>query len=188
MIIEKRRIEMIAERTDCTVEKAVLLDALMSSMTSNVYFSAFKNISLIKEMSEEHAMLLFACMKEEHFVAGQVVYQAGTPAEGEMYLILNGKVSVEDESGYCYDNLSVGGVFGLFSFLDGKRNHAATIKAETKTVVLSLERSYFDLIALEEPKLGQQLMYFMFRLLSEKALKVEVEYAHMHQFALGRKV
>jgi len=25
-------------------------------------------------------------------------------------------------------------------------------------------------------------------LLSEKALKVEVEYAHMHQFALGRKV
>ncbi len=179
---------MIMERAENSVEKAVLLEALMSSMTSNVYFEAFKNIPLIKEMSEEHAMLLFACMKEKRFEAGEVVYQAGTAAEGEMYLILDGKVGVEDESGYRYDNLRVGGVFGLFSFLDDKRNHSATIKAEKDTVVLSLERSYFDLIALEEPKLGQQLMYFMFRLLSEKALKVEVEYAHMHQFALGRKV
>ncbi len=179
---------MIADRSDCSVEKVVLLEALMSSMTSNVYFEAFKNIPLIREMSDEHAVLLFACMKEKRFEAGEVVYRAGTEAEGEMYLILDGKVGVEDESGYRYDNLRVGGVFGLFTFLDGQRNHSATIQAEKDTVVLSLERSYFDLIALEEPKLGQQLMYFMFRLLSEKALKVEVEYAHMHQFALGRKV
>jgi len=179
---------MIAERMDCSVEKEVLLEALMSSMTSNVYFETFRKIPLIQEMSDEHAVLLFSCMKEKCFAAGEVIYHAGTAAEGEMYLILDGKVGVEDESGYRYDNLRAGDVFGLFSFLDDKRNHSATIQAEKDTVVLSLERSYFDLIALEEPRLGQQLMYFMFRLLSEKALKVEVEYAHMHQFALGRKV
>ncbi|MDQ6967602.1 MAG: cyclic nucleotide-binding domain-containing protein [Mariprofundaceae bacterium] len=179
---------MMVERMDCSVEKEVLLEALMSSMTSNVYFETFRNIPLIKEMTEEHAILLFSCMKEKRFEAGEVVYHAGTPAEGEMYLILDGKVGVEDESGHRYGDLRVGGVFGLFTFLDDKRNHSATVQAEKDTVVLSLERNYFDLIALEEPKLGQQLMYFMFRLLSEKALKVEVEYAHMHQFALGRKV
>jgi hypothetical protein len=51
-----------------------------------------------------------------------------------------------------------------------------------------LERSYFNLIQLEDPKLAQHLMHFMFRLLSDKALKMETEYAHIHQYALGRKV
>jgi len=179
---------MIAKIRSHSLEKEGLLDAMMSSMTSNVYFKTFRSLTLIKEMTEEHAILLFGCMQEKHFTSGEVIYEAGTHTDGEMYLILDGKVAVEDESGYRYDNLRAGGVFGLFSFLDDQRNHSATIKAEKDTVVLSLERSYFNLIALEDPRLGQYLMYFMFRLLSEKALKLEVEYAHMHQFALGRKV
>jgi len=165
--------------------KETLLQALIAS---NSHFKAFQALSLVKDMTQEHAMMLFSCMKEKHFAAGEMVYRAATPSEGEMYLILEGKVAVEDEGGYRYASLRAGDVFGLFSFLDGKRQHAATIQSEKDTVVLSLERSYFDLIALEDPKLGQHLMYFMFRLMSEKALKMEVEYAHMHQFALGRKV
>lgn len=179
---------MIMERKDNSTEKVLLLEAMMSSETSDASFEAFRNIPMIKEMPEDHARFLFACMRRKHFATGEVIYQAGTDAVGEMYLILDGKVGVRDASGYRYDNLRAGSVFGLFSFLDEQRKHSATIQAEKDTVVLSLERSYFDLIALEEPKLGHQLLYFMFRLLSEKALKVEVEYAHMHQFALGRKV
>ena len=157
-------------------------------IASNSRFKIFQSLPLVKSVTQEHAMLLFSCLKEVQFKAGDIVYHAASLAEGEMYLILEGKVAVKDESAYRYASLRSGDVFGLFSFLDEARKHSATIQAEKDTVVLTLERSYFDLIILEDPKLGQHLMYFMFRLLSEKALKMEVEYAHMHQFALGRKV
>ena len=157
-------------------------------IASNSRFKIFQNLPLVKNMTREHAMLLFSCLKEVQFKAGEIVYRAASLAEGEMYLILEGKVAVKDESEYRYASLKSGDVFGLFSFLDEERRHSATIQAEKDTVVLTLERSYFDLLTLEDPSLGQHLMHFMFRLLSEKALKMEVEYAHMHQFALGRKV
>jgi signal-transduction protein with cAMP-binding, CBS, and nucleotidyltransferase domain len=157
-------------------------------ISSNENFKVFKDLPLVKSMTQEHAMLLFSCMEEKTFKEGEVVYEAGGFAEGEMYLILTGKVAVKDKSAYRYASLYAGDVFGLFSFLDEARKHSATIQAEKNVTVLTLERSCFDLITLEDPKLGQHLMYFMFRLLSEKALRMEVEYAHIHQFALGGKV
>ncbi|MDX8397299.1 MAG: cyclic nucleotide-binding domain-containing protein [Mariprofundaceae bacterium] len=165
--------------------KEVLIQSLIES---NSMYKEFRALPLLQGMSNEHTMVLFSCMKEQRFLEGDEIYSAGSEAAGEMYLILDGKVSVQDEGGYQYTSLRRGDVFGLFSFLDDHRNHAATIRAKMDTVVLTLERCYFDLITLEDPKLGQHLMRFMFRLLSEKSLKMEVEYAHMHQFALGRKV
>ncbi|MDX8388736.1 MAG: cyclic nucleotide-binding domain-containing protein, partial [Ghiorsea sp.] len=102
--------------------------------------------------------------------------------------ILEGKVNVKSESGYKFSSLRKGDVFGLFSFLDENRKHSATLTVERDTVALTLDRAYFDLISLEEPKLGQQLMRFMFSLMSKKASELEVEYAHMHNFAFGGKV
>jgi len=176
---------MVEEIRNSQSDKHVLLSALIES---NGSFKIFSALPLVEKMTDEHAKMIFTCMKEKRYQEGDVIYRAKEAAAGEMYLVLEGKVGVEGQNGYHYANLRAGDVFGLFSFLDDKRDHSATICAEKDTTVLVLERSYFDLIALEDPKLGQYLMYFMFRLLSNKALKMEVEYAHMHEFALGRKV
>ncbi|MDX8407933.1 MAG: Crp/Fnr family transcriptional regulator, partial [Mariprofundaceae bacterium] len=77
---------------------------------------------------------------------------------------------------------------GLFSFLDEERLHSATVRAETELVILGINRCYFNVITLEDPTLGNQMLRFMFRLLSRMSLKLESEYAAMHEFALaGRK-
>ncbi len=159
-----------------------------SLIETNADFKVFCQLPLVSNMAQDQAMVLFSCMTRKHYAAGEVVYQAGTASDGEMFLILDGKVNVQNESGYTYTSLRQGDVFGLFSFLDEKRSHSATLCVERDMVVLTLERSYFDLISVEEPKLGNQLMRFMFSLLSKKALELEVEYAHMHNFAFGGKV
>ena len=166
-------------------EKGMMFESLIKSSAD---FKTFYQQPLVSDLTDKQAMLLFSCMTKKEFKAGDVVYQAGSSSEGEMYFLLEGKVNIKNESGYKYSSLRQGDVFGLFSFLDEKRSHSATISVERDIVVLTLERSYFDLIALEEPKLGNQLMRFMFSLLSKKALELEVEYAHMHNFAFGGKV
>lgn len=164
-------------------------DALAASLIeSDADFQKFCSLPLIADLAHQDAMVLFSCMTRKTFAADAVIYQAGEEAEGRMYLILDGKVNVKSESGYQYSNLKQGGVFGLFSFLDEKRNHSATLTVERDVVALILDRTYFNLIALEEPKLGNQLMQFMFSLLSKKASELEVEYSHMHNFAFGGKV
>ncbi|MDQ6990972.1 MAG: cyclic nucleotide-binding domain-containing protein [Mariprofundaceae bacterium] len=165
--------------------KSILYNALIQS---NSQFHAFKSLPIVKDMKQDHAMMLFSSMKEERFHIHDTIYSAATETSGKMYLILDGHVNVADASGHHYGRLGSGSVFGLFSFLDDKRTHSATVQAESQVTVLTLERSYFNLIGLEDPKLAQHLMQFMFRLLSEQALKMETEYANIHQYALGRKV
>jgi len=176
---------MNVKRTENPNPKHALYNALIRS---NSQFHYFQSLPMVKDMPQEHAMMLFSSMKEERFYENDIIYTADTETSGKMYLILHGHVLVADASGHQYGRLRAGDVFGLFSFLDDKRSHSATIQAEGDVIVLTLERSYFDLIQLEDPQLAQHLMYFMFRLLSKKALKMETEYAHMHQYALGRKV
>jgi len=173
---------MVTESTTQRPAKELLFNALIQS---NSQFQLFQTLPMVQGMTESHAMTIFSSMEEERFEEGDIIYSAGTKTSGKMYLILSGKVTVADINGHDYTKLGAGDVFGLFSFLDEKRNHSATIQAADSLIVLTLERNYFNLIRLEDPKLAQHVMYFMFRLLSEKALKMETEYAHMHQFALG---
>ncbi|MDQ6973089.1 MAG: Crp/Fnr family transcriptional regulator, partial [Mariprofundaceae bacterium] len=63
-----------------------------------------------------------------------------------------------------------------------ERPHSVTVTAQEELTVLSLKRSYFDLITLEDPLLGNQLLRFMFRLLSRISLKHEVEYAALREY------
>ncbi len=166
-------------------ENNVMAESLIES---NLDFQAFCALPLMAKLSESDAMVIFSCMKKVTFDAGEKVYTAGEVASRKMTLILDGKISVTNESGYKFSSLRRGDVFGLFSFLDETRPHSVTLTVEKDTTALMLERSLFDLIALEEPKLAHKLMRFMFGLLSKKASELEVEYAHMHSFAFGGKV
>ncbi|OIQ00514.1 MAG: hypothetical protein AUK35_02835 [Zetaproteobacteria bacterium CG2_30_46_52] len=169
--------------------KQVMDEVVYTSMIeSSNEFQTFNELPLVSEMDPKAAMMIFSCMTKKTFADDEVIYEAGTYSVSQMYLVLDGKINVKNESGYKYNSLRKGDVFGLFSFLDEDRKHSVTAKVETAATVLTLDRAYFDLICIEEPVLGNQLMRFMFRLLSEKALKFEVEYAHMHNFAFGGKV
>ncbi len=159
-----------------------------SLMASNKDFLDFYALPFVQDMDKEHALTLFSCMKLVSFERGEVIYRAGEASVGRMHILLEGKVVVTSESGYKYSSLRQGGVFGLFSFLDDKRTHSATLTVERDVRVLVLERNLFDLMALEEPKLANQWLRFMFSLLSKKALEMEFEYANIHNFAFGGKV
>ena len=151
-------------------------------------FQDFYRLPLMGNINEKHAMLLFSCLTSETFEAGKTIYSAGEASAGKMHIILDGKVVVHSASGYKYSSLRSGDVFGLFSFLDDKRTHSATLSVEREVRALVLERSLFDLMTLEEPRLASQWMRFMFSLLSKKALALEIEYANIHSFAFGGKV
>jgi len=141
-----------------------------------------------QELGLSESMLLFSCFEMRVVPAGTTIYEAGTPSDNEMYLIVDGEAAVSSPFHNIYETLRAGDVFGLFSFLDEDRLHAATVTAARDLTVLTVSRAYFDVITLEDPALGNQMLRFMFRLLSRMALKVENEYAAMHSFVTGRRM
>jgi len=158
-----------------------------AAIAADQNFIKFRGMPIANTMKPRDAMLMFSCMNVRTYEAGKTIYEAGTLSHNEIALIIEGKVSACDHSGHQYITLSAGDVFGLFSFLDEDRLHSATLKAERDVKVLTIDRPYFNVITLEDPALGNQLLRFMFRLLSKMALQLEHEYAAMHEFALGRK-
>jgi CRP-like cAMP-binding protein len=159
-----------------------------AAVAANPHFMRFRSLPVGQELGGMESMLLFSCFIERHVPAGTTIYCADGESDGTMYMILNGSVDVADRNGHVYESLQAGDVFGLFTFLDSNRLHSATITASRDLTLLTLERSYFDLVTLEDPNLGSQLLRFMFRLLSRQALRLETEYAAMHGYATARRV
>ncbi|HCS13025.1 MAG: hypothetical protein COS82_05525 [Zetaproteobacteria bacterium CG06_land_8_20_14_3_00_59_53] len=158
------------------------LTAFVASVAANPLFMRFRSLGIGSELSVSDAMVLFSCFEEERFRKGEEIYNAGANSARNVYMILEGSVSVRDESGNFYSTLRAGDVFGLFSFLD-ERPHSVTVTAQEELTVLSLSRAYFDVITLEDPLLGNRLLHFMFRLLSHMSLKLESEYAALRDYA-----
>jgi CRP-like cAMP-binding protein len=163
------------------------LTAFVASVAANPLFMRFRSLELGQELPLRDAMVLFSCFEEECFRKGDVLYAAGSVSERTVYIILQGCVSVRDASGNIFSTLKSGDVFGLFSFLDA-RPHSVTVTVQQEITVLILRRSYFDLITLEDPLLGNQLLRFMFRLLSQMSLKLESEYAALRDYTRGMNV
>jgi len=160
--------------------------ALAASISVNPWFARFRGMPVGRDLEVHDAMALFSCFEEQHLQKSEILYEAGTESERTMYLLLAGNVSVRDASGNIYSTLKSGDVFGLFSFLEN-RPHSATVTAQDDLVVMSLKRTYFNLITLEDPVMGHQLLSFMFRLLSRMSLNLEVEYAALRDYALGMR-
>jgi len=157
------------------------LTAFVASVAANPLFMRFRGLPIGRELAVSDAMVLFSCFEEEGFRRGEEIYGAGTASQRTIYMVLQGCVSVRDDSGNLFSTLGAGDVFGLFSFLDD-RPHSVTATAQDEVTVLSLSRSYFDLITLEDPLLGNRLLHFMFRLLSHMSLKLESEYAALRDY------
>jgi len=172
-----------------------MVHACEAMVVSNALYARFCRLPICRNMDSDESMLLFSCLEEQRLPAGQVVCEANTPSDHTMKIIVDGTIS--GSSPYqescplvhgSYIRLTSGDVFGLFSFLDEDRMHSATLRTESEVSLLIIERNHFDLIALEDPRLGHQLLRFMFHLLSNMSLKLESEYAAMHHYVTGRRI
>ena len=166
-----------------------LVAACTATGMADSVFNRFRELAICRNMQIEECMDLFSCFAVERVAAGEVIYEADTASDHTMRLIVDGtaSVSITGSSSGVYSHLEAGDVFGLFSFLDEDRPHSATLMAEGNVSLLTIHREYFNLITLEEPKLGQQVLQFMFHLLSQTALKLASEYIAMHEFAFLRR-
>jgi len=168
--------------------QAGLTEAHAATRKANPLFNQFCDLPICQHMPLNESMPLFTCFDAARHPAGDVIYAAGSESDHTMRLIVSGNVTVSSPSFGIYSQLGGGDVFGLFSFLDESRAHAATVAADTDLTLLCINREYFDLITLEDAALGNLLLRFMLLLLSQMSLKLEHEYAAMHHFITGRRI
>jgi len=165
-----------------------LLDAYEATLEASPVYMRFRGMPVCESLGPRESLMLFSCLDSVAIASGEAIYQAGEASDNTMRLVIEGRVSVVSPSRDSYIELGAGDTFGLFSFLDEQRLHAASLHAITDVTLLTLNREYFNVITLEDPALGNHLLRFMFRLLSRMALKLETEYAAMHNYATARRV
>jgi len=167
--------------------QAGLTEAYAATRMANPLFNQFCELPICQQMQLDESMHLFSCFDVVESEAGTVIYEAGSSTDKTMRLIVNGTATVSRPAFGTYSRLEAGDVFGLFSFLDEERLHAASVQADTDLTLLCINREYFNLITVEDAALGNLLLRFMFRLLSRMSLRVENEYAAMHHYVSGRQ-
>ncbi len=166
--------------------QAGLTEAYAATRMANPLFHQFCELPICQHMQLEESMQLFNCFDVARADSGAIIYAAGSDSDHTMRLIVSGSAIVSNPSSEHDTHLGAGDVFGLFSFLDEARTHAATVAAVEDMTLLCINRDYFNLISVEEAALGNLLLRFMFRLLSQVSLKVESEYAAMPHYVPGR--
>ncbi len=165
-----------------------LLNAYEITLENSPVYKRFCEMPVCSALGPRESILLFSCFDVVRVEAGAVIYEAGEISDHTMRLITSGRVSAASLSQDTYIELGPCDTFGLFSFLDEERPHSATIRAVSDVTLLTLNREYFKVITLEDPALGNQLLRFMFRLLSRMSLKLESEYVAMHHYVTGRRI
>ena len=169
---------------------AGLVDAYAAAGMSSSVFNRFRILPICRNMEVEECMDLFNCFEVRQAAVGEVIYETNAISGRTMHLIVDGVVSVYSDSPSTGDCswLEEGDVLGLLSFLNADYLRPAKLKSESDVTLLSINREYFNVITLEDPALGNQLLRFMFRLLSRMSLKLESEYAAMFQDLTGRHI
>lgn len=165
-----------------------LLSAYETTMESSPTYMRFRGMPACATLGTNESMMLYSCFSAVDVAAGTLFYEAGMDSDHTVRLIIDGRVSVAAPTDDIYIALQAGDTFGLFSFLDEERLHSATLQAVTDVTLLTLNREYFNVITLEDPAMGNLLLRFMFRLLSQMSLKLDTEYAAMHRYVTARRV
>ncbi|MDQ6997101.1 MAG: cyclic nucleotide-binding domain-containing protein [Mariprofundus sp.] len=166
--------------------QAELTEAFAATRMADPLFHQFCALPVCEKMQHEECMQLFHCFDVVAVSAGEVIYEADSKSDNTIRLIVEGRAEVSSSLMSIYGHLGAGDLFGLFSFLDEDRLHSGTVKAESDMILLCVNRDYFNLITVEDAKLGNLLLRLMFRLLSHMSLKMENEYVAMRHYIAGR--
>jgi K+-sensing histidine kinase KdpD len=132
---------------------------------------ALLSTTLFQGVNEKELVDLLNEFKEEHYPAGEMIFDANTAGE-QVYLITRGSVRISrltdfgDET--TLDILHSGELFGELATLDGQTRSARVTSVE-ETSLISLDRASFEKLL----RRNQQIAYNLYRELSMRIRRTD---------------
>lgn len=119
------------------------------------------------------------------FAAGQVIFEAGDPAE-TMYVVAEGELRVSLE-GRELNRLVAGDLFGEMSMVED-RPRSATVTAASDGWLIPIDKARFADLVSQNPKFATQIMTAMSARLRRQMGSEVARQTYEHELAIGRKM
>ncbi|MCK5813782.1 MAG: cyclic nucleotide-binding domain-containing protein [Cocleimonas sp.] len=130
--------------------------------------SSVNNISVLSGLNEEEWEMIIFNSHSIDFLADEILLKEGE-VDNALYILVSGKVEVLSSSLFGREKILAcieeGSVFGEISFFDNLPR-TASIRSLTAGKVLRISHKSFDKIAAWNPKIAQQLLFDLGRLLA----------------------
>lgn len=119
-----------------------------------------ESLRFMKNASAAEWATLFSCTRDVHFEPGDVLLRTGD-MDRSMYIVLAGQLEIvigeEESETRVISQVDAGAIFGEQSFLDGLPR-SGTIRAITSGEARVLDWYAYEKLAVQEPKLGQEIL------------------------------
>lgn len=130
--------------------------------------SSDEKITVLGSLSEDEWQMVIRSARSIEFSPGELLLKAGE-SDDALYIMVSGEVEVVSTNSFGFVKriacISEGSVFGELAFFDGQPR-SASIRAISNGQVLRLSRHGFDQIAAWNPKLAQQFLFDLGRILA----------------------
>lgn len=133
---------------------------------------AICKLPLFQHLSYREQVAVLAVAKSRLYEEGTTIVEQGATG-GEMFIIIDGRLSVERD-GVKIAELGPGGHFGEMSLVDDAAR-SATVKARTRTDVLSIGQSEMNGLMRVDPVLGVKILWNFVQVLSMRLRSASAE-------------
>lgn len=133
---------------------------------------AICKLPLFQHLSYREQVAVLAVAKSRIYEEGATIVEQGT-AGGEMFIIIDGRLVVERD-GLKIAELGPGGHFGEMSLVDDAAR-SATVKARTRTDVLSIGQNEMNGLMRVDPVLGVKILWNFVQVLSMRLRTASAE-------------
>jgi len=127
-----------------------------------------EKITVFEGLTEQDWGKVISHARAIKFVADELLLQAGE-TDDALYILVSGEVEVFNENSFGFVKrialIGEGSVFGELAFFDNQPR-SASIRATTNGEVLRISRQGFEQIAAWNPRLAQQLLLDLGRILA----------------------
>jgi len=105
-------------------------------MDMNAVRTVMKGNALFQDLDSKDLEILMTRAAERHFSPGDVIYRKGELSEGEMALIVSGRVQVVAENGYVVREMGAGELIGEVGTIcrEGKRTVTLGVVEPTRII------------------------------------------------------
>jgi SulP family sulfate permease len=144
--------------------------------------------SFLQGLSEDEQALVMQCMTSRRYAQGEALVTRGEPGNSVL-LVLEGTGSVivpfEHRPAVRLAGLRTGTLVGEIAFLDGAVR-SATAVADSPVLALVLERSGFEKLSTEHPRIAHRLLVNMSLHLALRLRRTTIQAAARHRNAMPR--
>jgi SulP family sulfate permease len=162
--------------TDYALEWAE--DSLIKDITSGTqrgkHILTLQDLSVFKDLSPEHLNLVNRYLRPVSFRKGEIIFKEGEPGDG-VYFILSGYVSVfTGGRALRLATFAEGVFFGEMAILEDQPR-SATVRSETDTNLLFMDKNDFLHLTGSEPILAAHMLHMIARELSNRLRMTSAE-------------